>query len=171
MRALITLAAVLVMSLTANAAEKPANLDQLLDQVKRERVLEQQQNKQREAEFVQAYESQAALLNEAKSDLARQEQRTKLLNQQFTQLEKQLAELQDALEDKSGSLGELFGTVRQVANDSRSVLQSSMITAAQPERVTFLENLSESKQQPTIEDLRQLWLSIQEEMTASGKVA
>ena len=71
---------------------------------------------------------------------------------------------------KSASLGELFGTVRQVANESRSVLGSSMISAELPERGTFLGEVAERKQQPTIEEIRQVWLSLQQEMTESAKV-
>ncbi|WP_438970965.1 MotA/TolQ/ExbB proton channel family protein [Methylophaga sp.] len=152
------------------AEEKPANLDELLDQVKRERVLEQQQNKLREAEFVKAQENQAQLLEEARRQLAKEEQRTAQLNQAFNDFEKGLAEQESLLSEKSGSLGELFGTVRQVANDSRGVLESSMTTVQNPERVDFLTKLSDSKQQPTIEELRKLWLTLQEEMTDSGKV-
>jgi biopolymer transport protein ExbB len=152
------------------AAEKPANLDELLEQVKRERVLEQQQNKLREAEFVEAHEQQADLLAKARQQLAQQEQRTAQLNQAYNDFEKGLAEQENLLAEKSGSLGELFGTVRQVANDSRAVLESSMTTVKNAERIDFLTKLSESKQQPTIEELRKLWLTLQEEMTASGKV-
>lgn len=38
-------------------------------------------------------------------------------------------------------------------------------------RAEFLVTLTERKQQPTIEELRQLWLVLQEEMTESGKVS
>ena len=133
-------------------------------------MLEQQQNQRREAEFAQAHSEQANLLAEAKRELAAQENRTEQLNTTFNEQEQRLAEQQNLLDEKSGSLGELFGTVRQVANDSRGVLESSMTNVQHPERVDFLNNLSESKQQPTIEELRQLWLTLQEEMTASGKV-
>ncbi|WP_289281759.1 MULTISPECIES: MotA/TolQ/ExbB proton channel family protein [unclassified Methylophaga] len=169
MKQLISLL-LLSICLPAFAADKPANLDQLLEQVKRERVLEQQQNQRREAEFAQAHSEQANLLAEAKRELAAQENRTEQLNTTFNEQEQRLAEQQNLLDEKSGSLGELFGTVRQVANDSRGVLESSMTNVQHPERVDFLNNLSESKQQPTIEELRQLWLTLQEEMTASGKV-
>jgi biopolymer transport protein ExbB len=152
------------------AAEKPANLDELLKQVKRERILEQQQNKLREAEFVTERDNQARLLEEAKAQLLREEQRTKLLNQTFQDYEKGLAEKETLLTEKSGSLGELFGTARQMANDSRGVLESSMTSIELPNRSEFLSNLAERKQQPTIDELRQFWLLLQEEMTASGKV-
>lgn len=152
------------------AAEKPANLDELLKQVKRERILEQQQNKLREAEFVTQRDNQSRLLEEAKAQLLHEEQRTTRLNQTFQDYEKGLAEQETLLTEKSGSLGELFGTARQMANDSRGVLESSMTSIELPNRSEFLSNLAERKQQPTIDELRQFWLLLQEEMTASGKV-
>lgn len=154
----------------AHAADKPKNLDDLLEQVKRESVLEQQQNKLREAEFVDAHEQQAKLLADAKARLSYEEQHSDQLNQAFEDLEKSLAEREALLQEKSGSLGELFGTVKQVANDSRGVLESSMTSVQKPERIALLSKLAESKEQPTISELRQLWLSLQEEMTDSGKV-
>ena len=156
---------------SVQAADKPADLDALLDQVKRESVLEQQQNKLREANFVSAREEQAKLLAEAKAQLAFEEQRTTLLNQSFQEHEKDLAEQENLLQEKSGSLGELFGTVRQISNDSRSVLGNSMVSAQKPDRTEFLTTMADSKQQPTIEDLRTLWFMLQEEMTESGKVS
>ncbi|MDC9725807.1 MAG: MotA/TolQ/ExbB proton channel family protein [Gammaproteobacteria bacterium] len=153
------------------AADKPADLDALLKQVKRERVLEQQNNKLREAEFVTSRDEQAKLLDEAKSQLAFQEQRTEQLNQTFQDYEKGLVEKESLLQEKSGSLGELFGTVRQMANDSRGVLESSMTSAQKKNRGEFLTALAERKQQPTIEELSDFWVLLQEEMTESGKVS
>lgn len=170
MKQLLILSTMLIMAAQSVAADKPKNLDQLLEQVKKERVIEQQQNTQREADFIAANEQQASLLAEANAELVAEDKRTKELNARFNEQEKQLAEQQALLDEKSGSLGELFGTVRQVANDSRAVLESSMVSAESPQRVDFLTELAESKKQPTIEELRQLWLSLQEEMTASGKV-
>lgn len=158
-------------SLSLLAADKPANLDALLKQVKRERVLEQQQNKLREAEFVTARDDQVRILAEARSQLAYEEQRTELLNQAFQDHEVGLARREALLQEKSGSLGELFGTVRQMANDSRSVLENSMVSAQKPDRAQFLTSLAEHKQQPTMEELREFWLMLQEEMTESSKVS
>ncbi|MDO7597243.1 MAG: MotA/TolQ/ExbB proton channel family protein [Pseudomonadota bacterium] len=153
------------------AADIPADLDALLDKVQREGVLEQQQNKLREANFVSSRDDQAKLLAEAKAQLAFEEQRSALLNQSFQDHEKGLTEKENLLQEKSGSLGELFGTVRQISNDSRSVLENSMVSAQKPERTGFLTAMAERKQQPTIEELRTLWLMLQEEMTESGKVS
>lgn len=153
------------------AEDKPADLDALLKQVKRERVQEQQQNKLREAEFVTARDDQEKLLAEAKAQLVFEEQRTRQLNQTFQDYEQGLVEKERLLQEKSGSLGELFGTVRQMANDSRGVIESSMTSAQKPERGDFLAAMAERKQQPTIEELRDFWILLQEEMTESGKVS
>jgi biopolymer transport protein ExbB len=155
---------------SVQAVEKPENLDALLKQVKRDSILEQQQNKKREAEFVAARDKQAELLTQANAQLAEQERRTTLLNLAFQSQEANLAEKEALLQEKSGSLGELFGTVRQMANDSRSVLESSMTSVQKPGRTEFLTLLTERKQQPTIDELRDFWLMIQEEMTESGKI-
>jgi biopolymer transport protein ExbB len=167
--ATLLLSVLLVPSL--QAADKPADLDALLEQVKREGVLEQQQNKLREANFMSARDDQATFLAEAKAQLAFEEKRTALLNQSFQDHEKGLTEKENLLQEKSGSLGELFGTVRQISNDSRSVLDNSMVSAQKPNRTEFLTAMAERKQQPTIEELRTLWLMLQEEMTESGKVS
>ena len=156
---------------SAYSADKPADLDALLKQVKRERVLEQQQNKLREAEFVTARDEQSQLLADAKAQLASEEQRTLLLNQTFQDYEHGLIEKENLLKEKSGSLGELFGTVRQMTNDSRSMLDSSMTSAQKPNRGDFLSAMAERKQQPTITELRDFWILLQEEMTESGKVS
>ena len=171
MKQVISLAVLSLFSLPVlQAAEKPADLDALLDQVKRERVLEQQQNKLREVEFVTARDDQEKLLAEAKAQLAFQEKRTALLNQSFQKHEQTLTQKEALLQEKSGSLGELFGTVRQMANDSRGVLENSMISAHKPNRGSFLSSLAERKQQPTIQELRDFWILLQEEMTESAKV-
>lgn len=154
----------------SQAQTAPANLDELLDQVKRERVLEQQQNKLRETAFIEARDEQAALLSAARAELAEQEARTESLNSQFEENEAELAAQEALLNEHSGSLGELFGTVRQMANDSRAVLESSVTSLNNPERIAFLQRLGESRQQPSIEELRELWLVLQQEMTDSGKV-
>lgn len=156
--------------LALHSSEKPTNLDELFEQVKHDRVMEQEQNQQREATFIAKRNQQAQLLTEAKAELADQEARTAQLNTTFQEHEKLLTQENADLALKSGSLGELFGTVRQVANESRSVLGSSMISAELPKRGAFLGEVAERKQQPTIEEIRQVWLSLQQEMTESAKV-
>ena len=63
----------LLMSLPAFALhsdEKPADLDALYEQVKHDRMMEQEQNRQREQEFIATHENRAQLLAEVKKRLA-----------------------------------------------------------------------------------------------------
>ena len=53
------LANILVLLSSAAFAQTPANLEELLEQVKRDRVVEQQQNQMREQEFLEARNQQA----------------------------------------------------------------------------------------------------------------
>lgn len=170
MKSVLVSLLLLVASTNSVFAEPPANLDELLDQVKRERILEQQQNKLREAEFVTQRDKQLQLLKQAKAQLAYAEQRGETLNQTFLDQEQKIAEQEALLKEQSGSLGELFGTVRQIANDTRGIMNSSLTSVMLPERSEFLNQLAERKQQPTIDELRSLWLVLQQEMTASSKV-
>lgn len=170
---LITFASLLLVSMAGFASHsdvKPTNLDELLERVKHDRVMEQEQNQRREAEFIAEKAEQARMLAAAKAELAEQEARTTALDEEFKRQETLIAERNAELTQVSGTLGELFGTVRQIANESRGVLVSSIIAAEEPERALFLGEVAELKQQPTIEQIRQVWLSLQQEMTASAKI-
>jgi biopolymer transport protein ExbB len=69
-----------------------------------------------------------------------------------------------------GTLGELFGVVRQVAGDTRGNIESSLVSAQLGGRTEFLSQLGQSKSLPAIRDLEQLWYELQREMTEQGKV-
>ena len=149
---------------------KPTNLNELFERVKHDRMMEQEQHQRREAAFINERNQQASMLEKAKAQLAEQEAKTAELNALFQEQEALLAEQQADLSLKSGSLGELFGTVRQVANESRSVLGSSMTAAEDPEHSAFLDEIAERQVQPTIDEIRQVWLALQHEMTVSADV-
>ena len=70
-----------------------------------------------------------------------------------------------------GSLGELFGVVRQVAGDGTAVMYSSLLSAQFPKRDEFFAELGKAKALPSIDQLERLWFEIQREMTESGRVA
>jgi len=69
-----------------------------------------------------------------------------------------------------GSLGELFGVVRQVSGDTSSILYNSLISAQYPGRDAFFAELGKAKSLPSIAQLERLWFELQREMTESGQV-
>ncbi|SMF20558.1 MotA/TolQ/ExbB proton channel family protein [Pseudobacteriovorax antillogorgiicola] len=156
-------------SLTANAQAN--SLDQLLEQVKRDKAKDNKINKEREAKFLANKNEQQAILNKAKAELAAQKARGETLKTQFDSNEKQLSELETKLKMTMGTLGELFGVVRQVAGDAKGSFETSLVTAENPGRTAFVDDLSRRKSLPDSSDLAQLWVELLTEMTESGKVS
>jgi biopolymer transport protein ExbB len=157
-------------SLQAARAATPGNLDDLLEQTRQARQHESQVNQERESHFLADHSKQAALLSEARAELTEQQHRSASLSSQFDANEKRLAELQKELEARAGNLGEMFGVVRQVANDFSSVVRNSIISAEFAGRESFVTQLSASKAMPSIQDLERFWFELQREMTETGKV-
>lgn len=148
----------------------PGNLDELLEQTRSARQREAQVNQEREARFVAERNKQAALLAEARATLAEQRNRSNALAAAYDANEKRLAQMQAELETRAGNLGEMFGVVRQVANDFSSVVRNSIITAQYQDREEFVGQLAQAKSMPSIQDLERFWFELQREMTESGSV-
>lgn len=165
----ILAAGVLSMALTAQAVT-PGNLDELLERTRTVREAEAKANAEREARFVSERNKQVEMMTEARADLDAARQRSAELTASFDGNEKKLTDLQAQLDSRAGNLGEMFGVVRQVANDFASTLNNSMISAQYPGRVGFATNLAQSKSLPSIADLERFWFELQREMTETGKV-
>ncbi|MDA8621034.1 MotA/TolQ/ExbB proton channel family protein [Psychrosphaera sp.] len=150
-----------------NAADK---LDDLLKQVKQDRISEGALNKKREQEFNAAKADKQALLNKAKKELANEKDRGERLQKQYAQNEKTLAVRAQELDSAKGTLGEMFGVVRQAAGDTMGSVSASIISAQYPGRAELLTELAEAKKLPTTRELEELWIALQTEMTESGKV-
>lgn len=149
---------------------KAKSLDELLRQVRGQRAKERKANANREAEFRQKKAQQQQLLAEARAQRDAAVARSEELEEVFEQNENEIPELQETLRNRLGTLGELFGVVRQVAGDTRGFLEGSIVSAQLPGRAEGLDKLAESKELPTVEELEELWFTLQEEMTESGKV-
>jgi biopolymer transport protein ExbB len=143
-------------------------LDELLNQVKSERITESQQNREREAAFLADKDNQAALLAKAKQDLAFESQRGEDLKATFDTNDKTLTELSETLRQRSGSLGEMFGVVRQFSGEFNGLFSASQNAVQFPEREALLTKLAESKELPSITELEQFWQIIMEQMIVSG---
>jgi biopolymer transport protein ExbB len=155
---------------TSRAEQSVNSLDNLLDTVRQEGAAGRALNKSREAQFLEAKQRQQQLLRDAKQALVKEKQRSDVLTGKFDNQEKQLSEREELLHQRTGSLGELFGVVRQVAGDTAGTLEHSLVSAQISGRVGTVRNLAKSKVLPSIEELESLWFSLQQEMTESGKV-
>jgi biopolymer transport protein ExbB len=156
---------------SALSAATPGSLDELLEQTRSARVREQQANEEREKKFLAERNKQSTLVTEARATLAAERSRGATLQSAYDSNEKKLTELQTQVEQKAGNLGEMFGVVRQVANDFSSVVHNSIISAQYPDREDFVAKLSQAKALPSMTDLERFWFELQREMTESGHVA
>lgn len=147
-----------------------STLEELLDQTRGARARQQQVDAEREKEFLASRDRQAALVAAAIRDRDAAEARSKAVSEVFDANEKQLAEQEDLMTQRLGSLGELFGVVRQVAGDTSSVMYNSIVSAQFPKRDEFFASLGRSKALPSVEELERLWFELQREMTESGRV-
>ncbi len=154
-----------------NAAADTAKLDQLLEQVKKNRAADAKLDAAREQEFLSERADKQALLSKAKAAFAAEEARGKSLTKQFADNEGAIAAKEQELLNAQGTLGEMFGIVRGTATETIGAIATSNISAQYKGREDLLKKLSVAKELPTIAELEDLWIALQTEMTESAKVS
>lgn len=160
----------LLLSTATTAQDTASDFDELLEAVRSDSVLRSSENEDREARFLASRDEQQTLLTEAQEELAGENVRSDLLRQQFDTNEANLAELSETLRLRVGNMGELFGVVRQVAGDTKGIIDSSLISAQLSGRGERANELAQAPGLPSIEDLRDLNVLLLEEMAESGRV-
>lgn len=170
--AVVTVAGLI--SVSAVAQEKAASLDQLLQMVRNSKVAESKEHQQREAEFRRQKANQQNLLNQAEATRTAEEQRSERLETRYQEQELAVQQKRQQLEDRLGSLKELFGHMSSTTSDLRANLNSSLVSAQYQGRTQFLDALlakmSSNTKLPTIEEIERLWFELQRETMESGKV-
>jgi biopolymer transport protein ExbB len=149
---------------------KPKSLDELLGLVKHGFQEERVENHQREEEFKRAKDQQERLLAEALEKRERATALSERLETSYNENEALIGKLQARLTEQLGQMGELFGVVRQVANDLSGQVWESVTSSQLGSRKELLDRLGRSKDLPSTEDLERLWYELQREMTEQGKV-
>lgn len=169
MSRLLTLMFIALLPALAQAAE-PLSPDQLLQRIRSERAAEVDAMQAREQAFVQNRSEQAQLLATANAVLEKQKAEAERLKAEFDRQEAELAEQEKLLAQRVGHLGELFGVVRQSAGDIAGQWQDSLLNAQYPERLARLKALAQSRALPSAQDLDDFWMTLLEDLAASGRV-
>jgi biopolymer transport protein ExbB len=171
---LMLAAAGLLSTSFAMAQEKAQTLDQLLDMVKKSQISESAEHKQREAEFARDKANQANLLAQAKATRAAEEAKSQALEKKYAEQQLLVTQKRNQLNERLGSMRELFGHLTSTAGDLRATLETSLVSAQYPNRGDFLDALIEkmngSTQLPDIEEIERLWYEVQREMVETGRV-
>ena len=154
--------------------QKALSMDELLRKVEQGRVTDNRENQVREERFRKARAEQQTLLREAQSEKAREEARSQRLESEFEANDVEIGELTKTLNERLGSLKELFGVMQQVAGDARVRFDNSLTNIQYPDRGEWLEGLAKkiggSARLPSLGEIERLWFELQREMTESGKV-
>ncbi len=150
------------------------SMSELLRQVEKGRVSDNKEYKAREQKFRQAKSEQQKLLNAAKREKGQEESRSQRLETEFETNDVQIAEYTETLNQRLGSLKELFGVMQQVSGDAQVRFNNSLTNIQYPNRGEFLEALAKkiggSAKLPSLDEIERLWFELQREMTESGRV-
>jgi biopolymer transport protein ExbB len=165
-KAMIMFAALLACS---SAFADHLDLDKLLRDIRQTQGAAGKIDADQEARFLAAAD-QAQALEAARAELRQQEQLSQQLSARLNAGKAQLSQLAGELDNRSGTLTDLFDVARQVAGDLKADLNASLISAEFPDRSRQLAAIADAKALPTIDQLERLWFSLQQEMTESGKV-
>lgn len=159
---------------TISSAQQATDLDALLLQLEKGQIAQSEQNKSREAEFNARKDQQDQMLSQAVSSRDKAIELSTSLEGEFQKNEVDIANKTDALNKRMGQLKELFGVLQQVAGDTRSKFQTSVVSAQIPGRGEFLDQFAQSmastSKLASIEEIERLWFELQREMTQTGKV-
>ncbi len=170
MNRLTILAALIPLALAGTALGSTEDLDALVEKVRQEALLEASHDQERIDRFLSERDSQQQLLEDARQQLARENNRADRLRDTYEGNEQTLTQYELDLEERAGDLNDLFAIVRQTAVNANGVLDTSLVAAEREERSSFLLDLGKGESKPSIDDIRQMWTMILSEIAESGKV-
>ena len=136
--------ACLLLTSQAYANDKALDLDALLQKLEQGQFAQSEANKAREAAFMAERATQDQILRQtlqARDDALLLSER---LETQFEENEFKLADLNEALSTRLGSLKELFGVLQQVSGDTKNKFYNSVVSAQIPGRSEFLDNMAQA---------------------------
>lgn len=172
--AALVLCGALSLSAGSVLAQEAKSLDELLRYVKQGQAAAAKENREREQRFANDKASQASALQRAEEERARQEALSTELENTFEANELEIAAKQKQLQDKLGTLTELFGHLTSASGDLASNLEVSLASAQYPDREIFLRDLvakmSGSDELPSIEEIEKVWYELMREIRETGVV-
>lgn len=170
MKTILAAAALSVSGAAFAAAQQAVTLDQLLEQVRNASSQNAALDKQREQQFLQQNAQQSQILAEAKKALANEQARNQQLQGTFDANQQKLNDLVNQLHTREGDFSKVFDSARQAAGDLKNTLDNSLVSAQFTGRGVTLARMAESRDLPSLDDMRKLWFLMQQEMVEAGKV-
>jgi len=92
------------------------------------------------------------------------------LNDQYYENDKEIVRLQKRLEEQEGSMNEVSGSVRGIAQDTATTLRRSLVSGEIPNRDKNLEPLLSETEFPTLENIKKMTAVMLDEIDRNGKI-
>ncbi|MCG6318900.1 MotA/TolQ/ExbB proton channel family protein [Vibrio alginolyticus] len=144
--------------------------DALLQKAQQENRQQQSHNVARESGFKQTEQELQAIKNKLVAERAALQAKADSLSVTFGENEAELAQLEEKLRLETGSLGELFGVVRQNAKELESELKSSVTGVDANSYQKDIDAIVAAKSLPTLTQVQAMWRSMEEQIKASGEM-
>ncbi|MCS0356516.1 MotA/TolQ/ExbB proton channel family protein [Vibrio diabolicus] len=145
--------------------------DALLQKAQQENRQQQSHNVARESGFKKTEQELQVIKNKLAAERAALQAEADSLSVTFGENEAELAQLEEKLRLETGSLGELFGVVRQNAKELDSELKSSVTGVDANSYQKDIDAIVAAKSLPTLTQLQAMWRSMEEQIKASGEMA
>ena len=146
----------------------------LLDAVREGRRIDRREDLDRIARFEREQENQATLLTQLRARRAELEAMSAERELAYEENDLLIGDLETRLQQRMGTLKELFGVLQQVASDAQAQFHVSLTELEHPERSNFLVDfagrMGQANRLPAIAEIERLWFELQREMTESGRV-
>ncbi|QUJ70313.1 MotA/TolQ/ExbB proton channel family protein (plasmid) [Photobacterium sp. GJ3] len=159
----------LALSLLAMSANALA-VDGLVQQSRQDQKSEKAHQQVRESGFKQTEAQIRAERDALLAERKKLNEETDRLSDIFGKNEQSLAQLEEELRLESGSLGELFGVVRQTAKDLDAELDTSVTTADRNQHTDVVKKIVDAKALPSLKQLNGLWQGMLEQIHASAEL-
>ena len=149
-------------------------LEELLESIRERRDVENLAHQKRIDDFEREVSNQENLVQEAEAEYAKEQARSRSLEEQISANNATIADRQQELDEKLGSLRELFGVIQQVAGETRGTFLGSVVSAEIPDRDIFLNNLAKkmgtAMELASVEEMNEMWSLMVEHIKETGEV-
>ena len=170
MRSKLLMMVLLAASIPILASAGTDDVDALVQSVRQEALKEAAHDEQRIDEFLAARAEQQSLLRDATRQLDQQNRRADQLRSEYEENELTLTRYETSLRERAGDLQDTFAIVRQTALNADNILNTSLVSAEDVERSSFLQDLGKGERPPSLDDIKRLWTTVMTEISESGKV-
>lgn len=160
-----------ITSLSFSAFSASDSTAQLVNKAKSENRTQVSHNVVREADFKKTEQELKAIKAELEAKRTSVQNATDVLTQTFSDNENKLARLEEKLRLETGSLGELFGVVRQNAKELGAELSSTVNSVDRAEHTATVDQIIDAKSLPSMPQLSGLWMSMVEQIQASSELS